>query len=640
MKKVLIFAGGTGSIALQTGLHKLYENSLQVDVVISAYDNGKSTGECRRVFGGKILGPSDLRKNQLTQFKLQNNLDEASENQTAQKLLLELFDERFSKASWQDSYEYAIARTKDTFAKIRELGADSDLCSTKEKILLSLIENFFFETHLGLSMKVRKSVLTADLNDFSISNMYYSSAAALNGNSLSKAGLLMSEILGIKNHVHLISDINLYLYAEAKSGCVISDEGVIVTYDNPADPIAKVALLDEKGNKYVPSVDEDIWVDVKTSTLVREADIIIFSSGTQWSSLIPTYMHKGFYQLIKESKAAKYLIMNNREDRDMKGISASGMMNILQDYLPLEDIKIVLNSNADESMSSIEGKWQKNTIRKELGEKGSKIHDPIKLAQCILKDYYQPYLNKSYYYFDFDDTIWSSSKDSFMRKVSMENIGLLYKVFAGKMLVISGNSAKHFLDLEKYFKEPLAKGFVPCHTPFSIYCNGGNCKYEVVDGSISYKTNLLNNFDLNGDYYVMTNMMLDALNKNGWNLNVSNFENRGNCILSIKPLEKRENAKKIIDDLILNNIPLQNGKAKYTAYINGNTTIDVMNTDYNKGVITDIVTKQLALAPADIVYVGDKTDIGNDQCITTRGYTVLAVNDVVDFNVFVKTCLN
>lgn len=639
MKKVLIFAGGTGSIALQTGLYQLYGNSLKVDVVISAYDNGKSTGECRKIFGGKILGPSDLRKNQMTQFKLVNNIKAESEV-TDKKLLLDLFEERFSKTSWQDSYHYAVERTKDTFLKIRELKDNDNLCDVKEKILLSLIDNFFFEEYLGLSKKVRKSILTADLNDFSISNMYYSSAAALNGNSLSKAGILMSEILGIENHVHLISDINLYLYAESKSGRVISDEGVIVTYDNPSDPISKVVLLDEKGNQYVPSVDEDIRVDIKTSRLIREADIIIFSSGTQWSSLIPTYMHKGFYQLIKESKAAKYLVMNNKEDRDMKGITASDMLNILQEYLPLDDIKVVINANADKGMSSLDSKWKNSAIIKDLGEPGSKTHDPIKLALCILKDYYQPYLNKHYYYFDFDDTIWSSSKDSFMRNISIENIGLLYQAFAGKMLIISGNSAKHFLDLEKYFKEPLTRGFVKSHEPFSIFCNGGNCEYVVENGNICYKKNLLNVYDLNGDYYVMTNMMLDSLNKNGWNLNVSNFENRGNCILSIKPLDKREEAKKIIDALIFENIELQNGKAKYTAYINGNTTIDVMNSDYNKGVITEIVTKQLSIAPSDIVYVGDKTDIGNDQCITTLGYTVLAVNDVVDFNVFVKTCLN
>lgn len=642
MKKVLIFAGGTGSIALQTGLHQLYGNSLQVDVVISAYDNGKSTGECRKIFGGKILGPSDLRKNQLTQFKLYNSLACLKEDAIKEdkKLLLDLFEERFSKPKWQESYDYAVARTKSTFAEIRKLVDDKQLCDKKEQILLSLIENFFFEEYVGLSKKVRTSVLTADLNDFSISNMFYASAAAINGNSLSKAGLLMADILGIDNHVHLISDINLYLYAEAKSGRIISDEGVIVTYDNASDPISKVVLLNEKGQKYVPSLDEDICVDVKTSKLIEQADIIIFSSGTQWSSLIPTYMHQGFYKQIKSAKAAKYLVMNNKEDRDMKGISASGMLNILQDYLPLDDVKIIINSKADEPMAKVEEQWEGQTLVNELSEAGSKTHNPELLAKCIMKDYYKPYLNKKYYYFDFDDTIWSSSKDSFMRSISVENIGLLYQAFSGKMMIISGNSAKHFLDLETFFKEALGKNASSAPESFSIFCNGGNCEYEVTNGEISYKRNILNQFDLNGDYYEMTNLMLEALNKKGWNLNVSNFENRGNCILSIKPLQNRIEAKQIIDHLVWENIPLQGGKAKYTAYINGNTTIDVMNSSYNKGVITKIITKQLALAPEDIVYVGDKTDMGNDQCITSLGYVVLAVNDVVDFNVFVKTCLN
>lgn len=642
MKKVLIFAGGTGSIALQTGLHQLYGNSLQVDVVISAYDNGKSTGECRKIFGGKILGPSDLRKNQLTQFKLYNSLfnHEEGEVENDKKLLLDLFEERFSKPKWQESYEYAVTRTKNTFRAIRKLVDDKELCDKKEKILLSLIENFFFEEYVGLSKKIRASVLTADLNDFSISNMFYASAAAINGNSLSKAGLLMADILGIENHVHLISDINLYLYAEAKSGRIISDEGVIVTYDNASDPISKVVLLNEKGQKYMPSLDEDIYVDVKTSKLIEQADIIIFSSGTQWSSLIPTYMHQGFFKQIKEAKAAKYLVMNNKEDRDMKGVSASGMLNILQDYLPLDDVKVIVNSNADESMAKVEGKWAKHALVNVLSEQGSKTHNPEMLAKCIMKDYYKPYLNKKYYYFDFDDTIWSSSKDSFMRSISVENLGLLYQAFSGKMMIISGNSAKHFLDLETFFKVALSEDASLSPKPFSIFCNGGNCEYQVNHGEISYRRNILNQFDLNGDYYEMTNMMLEALNKRGWNLNVSNFENRGNCILSIKPLQNRTEAKKIIDALVWENIPLQDGKVKYTAYINGNTTIDVMNSNYNKGVITEIITKQLSLSPTDIVYVGDKTDMGNDQCITSLGYVVLAVNDVVDFNVFVKTCLN
>ena len=96
MKNILIFAGGTGSIALQTGLHNIYGNSVNVDIVISAYDNGKSTGECRKVFNGNILGPSDLRKNQLTQFKLINNLDIETDDNKDKIILYNLFNERYS----------------------------------------------------------------------------------------------------------------------------------------------------------------------------------------------------------------------------------------------------------------------------------------------------------------------------------------------------------------------------------------------------------------------------------------------------------------------------------------------------------------------------------------------------------------
>ena len=85
-----------------------------------------------------------------------------------------------------------------------------------------------------------------------------------------------------------------------------------------------------------------------------EADIIIFSSGTQWSSLIPTYLHHGFHpislvvpqgpiqirneDIFWECHAAKYLVMNNIEDHDMYGISADGLLNILDKFLDLEDI--------------------------------------------------------------------------------------------------------------------------------------------------------------------------------------------------------------------------------------------------------------------------------------------------------------
>lgn len=50
MIRVLIFSGGTGSIALQTGLYKLYGKSVKTDIIMPTYNNGKSTNKCWNFF--------------------------------------------------------------------------------------------------------------------------------------------------------------------------------------------------------------------------------------------------------------------------------------------------------------------------------------------------------------------------------------------------------------------------------------------------------------------------------------------------------------------------------------------------------------------------------------------------------------
>ena len=62
--KVVIFSGGRGSSALTVGLRNSLskEKTSSITNVTNAYDDGKSTGEIRRVFSNNILGPSDVRK--------------------------------------------------------------------------------------------------------------------------------------------------------------------------------------------------------------------------------------------------------------------------------------------------------------------------------------------------------------------------------------------------------------------------------------------------------------------------------------------------------------------------------------------------------------------------------------------------
>ena len=633
MIKILIFSGGTGSIALQTGLYDLYGDAVRTDIIISAYDNGKSTGECRKVFEGKILGPSDLRKNQLTRFKLIYGIGKGTATED-KVLLYKLFDERFSKESWEEAFTYVIQKIDRTFDKMAECGFVSAANDYKRDTLRRLTNHFFFTSFTETKREVREIVRGMSFTDFSISNLFYAAAAALNGNSLGGAGELMAKILEIPNNVHLISDRNLYLHAETRLGHTITDEGVIVAWNHPEDPIVGISLHDERGNEYVPYMDEGNRTDTSCRKLIDEADIIVFSSGTQWSSLIPTYVHAGLREALEKSPARKYLVMNNVEDHDMKGVGAAELLDTVKRYINLSDVSIVLNTRASEGMNSLPSGSPYRVLRGELGEKSGHKHNPVKLAAIILHDYFADYMEAGYYFFDFDDTVWSSSKDEFCRKYSRLNLKAVYQGFAGRSIFISGNSAAHFTALGQEFRDAAYAAGLP-DVYMDIYCNGGNCHYEMKDGSLSPKRTLCPDFNLDGDFPVLSEKIREALEDGGWNMDGVDFENRGGCILSIKPLPDREKAKRVIDDTILRVFHTP----KYTVQVNGNTTIDIMDSRYDKRMCAEKVSQELGFAPGEIVYVGDGTEKGNDYSLAGAGFKVLGVRDVFDFHCFAMTCV-
>ena len=184
---------------------------------------------------------------------------------------------------------------------------------------------------------------------------FYSAAAAVNGYSLRLAGKDMAAFLGIKDNVHVISDVSLCLKAETESGKIIGDEGEIVEWDNPDDKIASVMLFRD-GREYIPSVDEqtDLTRVPACKSIIEKADLIIFSSGTQWSSLIPSYMHSGLRKMLAASRAKKYVVMNNVEDRDMKGVSANDIVKIIGRHIPVDDVTAVVNLDAVAGMNHVD----------------------------------------------------------------------------------------------------------------------------------------------------------------------------------------------------------------------------------------------------------------------------------------------
>lgn len=592
MLNIVVFSGGTGSIAIQEGFSAIYGNdNYNLDIIINAYDNGKSTGICRKIFNDRILGPSDLRKNHMTQFKVQKSV-QLKDFSSRDSMLYKLFNFRFDADSKEDYYEKAC----ELLEKYRGAIGDKDTYSLK-----SLLDYFFFENiHNNVWRRTLEGI---EFKDFSIANIFYSASAAMNGNSLRLAGKDMAALLGIKDNVHLISDVNLYLEARTESGHVIEDEGIIVEWDNPEDKITSIMLLRD-GQEYIPSVDEetDLTKVRSCKSIIEEADLIIFSSGTQWSSLIPSYTHSGLRKILSASKAKKYVVMNNIEDHDMRGVTADDIVDILGQNIPVEDITAVVNLDAVPGMNEV------TKIRSIVGHiSGDKAkHNPVKLISLLMKDYFDVTDFKGTYIYDLDGTLWDERANNRGKAVGTENMSL----FNG--IIHSGNSYEHVRDAFKYLYHQ--------DKIVDIYSDFGNVHFT----SENY------DYELLSDEFVVEKDIVSALER------ISEFKGKtkmrtSGCVVTIKPLVNREmllrKAEKVLNEY----------GDKFEARISGHTSIDIMVRTFDKKHMLQMILEKHGLRVENVIFVGNETEEGAEANIKEIGVRIIQVDDVYECNVLLKT---
>lgn len=596
MYNIVIFSGGTGSIALQEGFSAIYGNcNYNLDIIINAYDNGKSTGICRKVFDSKILGPSDLRKNQMTQFRLQYaaKLKDTASREFA---IYKIFGLRLDAKSKEEYYAKASSILEN---------AKSSIGNEDFFYLKGLIDFFFFEDIQN--GKWRITIQDIEFKDFSLANILYSSVAAMNDYSLSAAGKCMASFLRIKDNVHLISDVNLYLQARTESGYIIPNEEDIVRWNNENDKIVAVTLFKDE-NEYIPSVDEgkDLSVTRNTRDIIEAADIIIFSSGTQWSSLIPTYMHSGLRKIFAMSKAKKYVVMNNIEDHDMKGVCADDIVKILGKYIPMNDVTSVVNLDAITSMNHVNNG---RCISGHISGNDNGKHNPIGLVNLIMRDYLGVSGSNGRFIFDLDGTLWDERETNRGKAVGTENINL----FEG--IILSGNSYEHVRDVFKYLyhKDKVVQ----------IYSDFGNVHFTSED----YNINLLSKD------YVIAATVVNELEK------VEEFKGKirtrgAGCVVTIKPLMNREVLLRKVQECL----SIYNGQ--YIAYISGHTSIDVMHRDYNKKTMLREIINREDLKIDQIIFIGNEVKEGAEVNISELGVRTIQVDDVYECNVLLRTLYN
>ena len=198
---IVILSGGSGNDALIKGLNALYPKA-KVDVIVNAYDNGKSTGVCRAVTD--TLGVSDIRKNHSRLYKAINGDD-------VDQRIMEFYDSRYN------------------FTKGNEVNEISELLiKWGMSQFIDIVTDFFNNP----------KAKDYEFKDFSVANIVYAQMYKQFGYESTNA--YFCNFLQLRDFVTLNSFDNIYIMAQTESGHIIKDEGETVFWNNPHDKIVLI----------------------------------------------------------------------------------------------------------------------------------------------------------------------------------------------------------------------------------------------------------------------------------------------------------------------------------------------------------------------------------------------------------------
>lgn len=344
-KNIVLFGGGRGTDSLVKGLKNT--PNINVSILVNGYDDGLSTGHMREI-AGPMLGPSDFRKNIA-------RLASISDYRTS-KIFSEILEYRFSKKTNNlDGLKIVEAiihngeeiDSKD-FYFIKEKYAKLTIQQGHwiRKCLSKLLEHLEKENKL-------KDIVFADM---SIGNLLLAGAHISNSYSFNQAIREMSSIAEIDFELFNITRGEpLVLCGLTKKGNFLPDEASIVSREL-SEQIDEIFLVETESIASLKKIILDDTAAGKSDhsetlrecqklpqlskeakTAIENADIIIYGSGTQHSSLYPSYMTRGLANTIaKNTKAYKIFLGNISRDADLVDETQTSIINKFFYYMGLD----------------------------------------------------------------------------------------------------------------------------------------------------------------------------------------------------------------------------------------------------------------------------------------------------------------
>lgn len=395
MVNIVLFNGGRGASTIINFLKK--NKNISITSIINAYDDGKSTGEIRKLFD--MLGPSDIRKVQ--SFYLNSDDKYYKSN-------YELFNYRFSKNA---NYSNSLSTI------LMFINNEKDILNHKLNPAISkIIKNYLliFIDELRLRDKYRKF----NFNDCSLMNCIYAGAYFHHNKNLLKVIIEINKIFNINSNILPNSLEKKILVGIRKNGFILHSESEIVNLRSNTI-IDNIYLLNNSLNrkrfdKYDITKKKEILKSKnhypsllsETKKAIKNADIIIYCPGTQHSSLYPTYVTSGIADEIYKNKSClKLFITNIGADYESPVYIASEYilnavryLNYSSDkaYSPKDLINHIFINNNKMNSSKNKVEFDKDSI-KALGinyssknfehKKLSGYHDGKKVSELFLKIY-------------------------------------------------------------------------------------------------------------------------------------------------------------------------------------------------------------------------------------------------------------
>ena len=331
MLNVVILNGGRGASSIIPAL--LSRQRLHVTSIVNAYDDGKSTGAIRRFFG--MLGPSDIRK--------------------VQELMLPKDDPEHENYVTLFQYRFPLdCNREDVLEQLKLfLGSESmelvgiHLNNTRVR---EKLKSFLAEFLAGLNTIEKARQEEFDFADCSIMNCLYAGAFLASNRNIEQATISIDRLFQLRGKVLPTSIEDKKLVAQRENGEILYSEAEIVELRSNVR-VERIYLLDQSLDKATFEIlDNDekrsylerhhcyVGVSPGVRRALQQADIIIYSAGTQHSSLYPTYMSAGLAESISDNHSAlKVFITNIGADYETPSYKASDYILGAHRYLNLSD---------------------------------------------------------------------------------------------------------------------------------------------------------------------------------------------------------------------------------------------------------------------------------------------------------------